>query len=88
MSDSNDKVYSFKNRLKSNAPAFAIGVTLGIIVAMKLHPNVKFTGDVWLSERMIKQIREVGSGMVQYGNSHEFIDLIDWAHPGNAKIAA
>jgi len=81
MSSLKDRSSSMKNRLMPYVPAIAIGVIIGAVIVIKLHPSMKWTGDVLLSDRMLKQIKEHGSGMFKIEETGQFVDLIDWSHP-------
>lgn len=90
---------SFKNRLRPYLPGVAIGLSAGVIIGLALNrPAVvnitnrlveQPSGDVWLSDGMLKQLKEHGSGMFKIETTGQFIDLIDWGHPNmeDKKVA-
>ncbi len=90
---------SLKDRLKPHLPVAVICLSAGVIIGLTLNrPAVinitnrlieEPSSDVWFSDRMVNQLKEHGSAMIQLEKSGALIDLIDWAHPNmeNKKVA-
>lgn len=76
MSDLSNGRFTFKDRLKHVAPAVAVGTVLGFAVAVKLHPNMKSLGDVWISGPALAYIVEHGAITVKNANTDLLIDLV------------
>lgn len=80
---------SLKDRLKTHAPALAIGVVVGAYLASGLRPKttnitvgLDEPGSLLLGPAVIQSIKEHGSAMIEI-EPGLLVDLIDWANPIN-----